>query len=142
MKRTIQYFITLTFAVVIACGIQVKAALADSPCTVTSDQPCILEIKSNNSPYGVNIDPQKHLLVVYTNNSFRRRANFRFKNGNDVLDEVNLQATQSVLKHYTFDIPSSDLIERQFVISNKNNEGIDGTVFVVHADKQAHSDSL
>ena len=141
MKRTIQYLIILTVAVAIACSIQVKLALADSPCTVSSVQSCILEIRSNNSPDGIKIDPQKHLLVVYTNNSFRRRANFRFKDGNDVLDEVNLQTTQSVLKHYTFDIPSSDLIERQFVISNKNTEGIDGTVVVVHADKQASADS-
>jgi len=141
MKRTIQFVIALLFTAVIACGIQVKLALADVPCIVSSNQPCVLRIESNNLPYEVEIDPKKQLLIVYTNQDFKKDAQFKFKEGKIILDEFNLSPNVSVFQTYTLNknndlsLAASDLIKIQFVVSNVNmNAVINSVVVVMQAD--------
>ncbi|WP_013320766.1 hypothetical protein [Gloeothece verrucosa] len=99
MERVIKDLLAFIFAIVVACGFQALPAHAQIPCTVTSYEPCVLNLE-NHKPVNVNITQNLPLLVVYTNNNFTYPGSVTLKVGGKSQDITNLEANESVWEKY------------------------------------------
>jgi len=130
MKCAIQFFISLALVGVVVCGFQVKPALANPPCRVTSTSPCVFNLE--NSQYvDIAIGVNQNLLAVYTNNSFSDRVSVTLTVGGDIQDTVDLSANESVFQYKSIGNYNGVRFRASSAIDKPN-----ATVVVVQANSQ------